>query len=210
MNRNIILAIIAVVLIALAAFLVFSQPSTTDGKINTEITFLNDATLQNGDVITFELKDASGKAIAGQNLTIAYDAGTGTVEDYKVITDSDGRGYLALKDEAAGTYDVAVTYDGNDQYNGCSAKLSVTIEEGASDEAAEETESNATASTVLYHEDTADSDSSQASSSEAHQTYYDPELNLYYDENGIVIGGQEAGASIYEIRNRPPMQEEGT
>lgn len=210
MNRNIILAIIAVVLIALVAFFVFSQPSTTDGKINTEITFTSDAILQNGETVVFELKGADGKAIAGQNLTIAYDAGTGTVEEYKVITDQDGKGYLALKDEAAGTYEVKVTYDGNDQYNGCSAKLSLTIEEGASDEVAETTESNATASTVLYHNDTsAESDSSQASS-EVHQTYYDPELNLYYDENGIVIGGQEAGSSIYEIRNRPPMQEEGT
>lgn len=167
--------------------------------------FLNGATLQNGEMVQFVLKDASGKAVAGQNVTINYTTANG-VETYKVITDAEGKGFLALKDEAAGKYEVTVTYDGNDQYNGCTAKLAFTIEEGAG-EAAETTESNATASTVRYHNETTDSGASQGGS-QAAQTYYDPELNVYYDANGIVIGGQNPGASIYDLRNNPPVVDE--
>lgn len=217
MNRNVLIAIIAVVVIIALGLFIFGQPAntTTDGKINTQINFLSDASLKNGEQIQFELKDTSGKAIAGQNVSMAYTTSTGSVENYKVITDQNGKGYLTLKDEAAGKYEIAVTYDGNDQYNGCTGKMTFTIEDGTATQSTE-TNSNASASTVLYHNDTTatttdsgSSQSSQQSQSTVHQTYYDPELNVYYDENGIVIGGQEPGASIYDLRNRPPMEPEG-
>lgn len=217
MNRNLIIALIAIVVIIAAALFIFSQPATTttDGKINTQINFLSKSTLQNGEQVQFELKDTSGKAIAGQNVTIAYDDGSGNVQNYKIITDQNGKGYLAIQGEAAGKYDITVTYGGNDQYNGCTGKMTITVEDGTTSTQSTETESNSTANTVMYNNDTTASQSTdtsqqQASQSQVHQTYYDAELNVYYDENGIVIGGQEPGVSIYELRNRAPMQEEGT
>jgi hypothetical protein len=39
MNKNIIIAILVVIIIAAVAAFVFTQPATTDGKLNTQINF---------------------------------------------------------------------------------------------------------------------------------------------------------------------------
>lgn len=49
MNKNIIIAILIVVVIAVVGAFVFSQHQATDDKINTQINFLSETTLQNGD-----------------------------------------------------------------------------------------------------------------------------------------------------------------
>ena len=201
MNKNIIIAILAIVIIAGAAYMFFAHPA--DGKVNTEIKFISGTSLQNGDQVQFELKDSQGNALAGQNVTISYDE-SGNVQNYTVVTDSNGKGYLTLNGEAAGNYDITVTYDGDNKYNGCSAKQTITVKEGSSD-AQETTGQNATASTVMYNNNT---QSAPSASSSVSQAYYDAELNVYYDANGRVIGGQSDGASIYDLRyemNNPDM-----
>lgn len=201
MNKNIIIAILAIVIIAAAAFMFFGHPA--DGKVNTQINFVSGTSLQNGDQVEFELKDSQGNALAGQNVTISYDE-SGNVQNYTVVTDSNGKGFLTLNGEAAGNYDITVTYDGDNKYNGCSAKQTITVKEGTSD-AQETTGQNATASTVMYNNNT---QSAPSASSSVSQAYYDAELNVYYDANGRVIGGQSDGASIYDLRyemNNPDM-----
>ncbi len=201
MNKNIIIAILAIVIIAAAAFIFFGHPA--DGKLNTEINFVSGTSLQNGDQVQFELKDSQGNALAGQNVTISYDE-SGNVQNYTVVTDSNGKGFLTLNGEAAGNYDITVTYAGDNKYNGCSAKQTITVKEGSSD-AQETTGQNATASTVMYNNNT---QSAPSASSSVSQAYYDAELNVYYDANGRVIGGQSDGASIYDLRyemNNPDM-----
>ena len=198
MNRNVLLAIIAIVVIIGAGLFVFSQMNSSDSN-NTQINILSPSALKNGEQVIFELKDSTGTAIPEQNVTIAYDDGSGNIQNYNVITDSNGKGYLAINGEDPGNYDVTITFNGTDKYQGCSAKQTITIEEGTS-ETAESTESNATASTVMYNNETSATDSSQTTESTVTQTYYDAELNVYYDANGIVIGGQNPGASIYELR----------
>lgn len=211
MNKNIIIAILIVVVIAVVGAFVFSQPHTTDGKVNTQINFLSQTTLKNGDQVQFELKDAQGAAIAGQTVTISYDDGSGNIQNYTVNTDQNGKGYLTISGEDAGSYDVTVNFAGNDKYNPCTAKQKITIEDGTSD--AEETVSeNSTANTVMYNNGSGNSSSSSGDSSgSSSQSYYDADLNVYYDANGKVIGGQEPGASIYELReryNNPDMVDE--
>ncbi|MEE1336553.1 Ig-like domain-containing protein [Methanobrevibacter sp.] len=216
MNKNIIIAILIVIIIAVVGFTVFShqQPVTQDGKISTQINFLSQTTLKNGDQVQFELKDAQGAVIAGQPVTISYKDGSGNVQNYTVNTDQNGKGYLTLNGEEAGNYDITVNYAGNDKYSPCTAKQTITIEEGTS--TAEETVSgNSTANTVMYNNGTSSSSSSSDSGSGSQQTssasYYDADLNVYYDSNGNVIGGQSAGSSIYELRqqyNNPDMIDE--
>lgn len=208
MNKNIIIAILAIVIIAAAAFMFFGHPA--DGKVNTQINFVSGTSLQNGDQVEFELKDAQGNALAGQNVTITYDDGSGNVQNYKVITDSNGKAYLTLNGEAAGNYDITVTFDGDNKYNGCSAKQTITVKEGTSD-AQETTGQNSTANTVMYNNNTQNSNSVPSASSSVSQAYYDAELNVYYDANGRIIGGQDAGGSIYDLRshmNDPNMIDE--
>ena len=195
MNRNVILAIIAIILVVIVGYFIFAQPASTDGKLNTEIKFLGQSTIKNGDQVVFELKDAQGNALAGQNISIDYNSGSGDVQKYKVISDKDGKGYLDISGENPGKYDITVTFNATDKYNGCSAKETITIEEGSATTPA--TDSNSTASTAMYNNGTA---ASQTGQGEVTQVFYDAELNVYYDINGKVIGGQAAGANIYDLR----------
>ena len=152
MNKNIIIAILVLILVAVVGTFVFAQPATTtDGKVNTQINLLSGTSLKNGDQVQFELKEVKGSAVAGQSITIAYDDGSGHVQNYKIITDQNGKGFLKISGENAGKYDITITYAGNDHYNGCSIKQTITIEEGTSSQTLESTESNATANTVMYN-----------------------------------------------------------
>ena len=208
MNKNIIIAILAIILIAVVGFMLFSHPATTDGKLNTQINFLSGTSLKNGDQVQFELKDAQGNAVAGQNVTISYEEESGNIQNYKIITDSNGKGYLTIDGENSGTHDITITFDGNDKYNGCNAKQTITIEEGTST-AQETIEQNSTANTVMYNNDTQSNQEQSTSSQSSSQSYYDADLNVYYDANGRVIGGQSDGASIYDLRYEANQFAEG-
>ena len=211
MNKNIIIAILIVIIIAVGVF-VFSHPQTTtqDGKINTQINFLSQNTLKNGDQVQFELKDASGAPVTNQTVVISYDDGSGNMQKYSINTDQNGKGYLTISGEDAGDYDITVDYAGNDKYNGCSAKTKITIEGGTSD--AEETVSGqSTANTVKYNNNTnSNSDPSSGSSGEqstndptkeyAGNLYYDEELGVYYNDFGDIFGGEHDGEDIATLR----------
>ena len=125
MNKNIIIAILVVIIIAAGAVLAFGQFGKTDTKIN----ILSENTLQNGEQVQFELKDSQGNAIAGQNVSITYNGN----EKYSIITDSDGKGYLLISGEDGGKYDILIEYKGNDKYNGCTADETITITEDIPD-----------------------------------------------------------------------------
>lgn len=120
MNKNVIIAILVIIIIAVGAVLIFGQ---SGGKADTQINFLNNNTVNNGDQVKFELKDASGNPISGATVNITYNNN----EKYSITTDSSGRGYLAINGENAGNYEVIVNYGGSDKYNACTAKMTITV-----------------------------------------------------------------------------------
>lgn len=201
MNKNIIIAILIVIIIAVVGAFVLTQPAQTqNGKLNTEITFLSPDTLKNGDNIQVELKDAQGNVIKNEKVSIAYDA-NGQTENYTVLTDTNGHAYLKLSDEPTGQHKVKVTFNGTDKYNGCSAEKTITIEEGTSTQTTNQSVQNSTASTVEYNTNqTGQGVSAPASDMDK---YYDADLNVFYDANGKIIGGQNDGANIWDVRNNP-------
>lgn len=212
MNKNIIIAILIVIIIAVVAFVALSPQNTTtdDGKINTQISFLSKDTLKNGEKVEFELKDAKGNLLKNEKITIEYTE-NGAVQKYSVLTDDNGRAFLALLNEAPGQYNVKVIYNGTDKYNGCTSEKTITIEEGESTTESTQTTQNSTASTVKYNNATSSASSQQKTASTPIQTYYDSELNVNYDANGKVIGGQSDGANIWDLRNNPPqISEDGS
>ena len=144
MNKNIIIAILIIVIIAVGAALFFGQ----SGKQDTQIKIINNETFQNGEQVKFELKDSSGAAISGQNVSIIFNKN----ETYSVTTDSNGKGSLLISGESAGKYEMEVKYDGNDKYNGCSAKETITITDDVADNPASQTDSSV-ASTNQYNND---------------------------------------------------------
>ena len=175
MNKNLIIAILIIVIVGIAAFMVFSHPGTTGNKANTQMNMLSAASLQNGDQIEFQLKDDKGNLLSGQMVEIQFSDGAGNNETFKVITDTNGKGYLVLEDESAGSHDFTATYAGNGNYSGSTLKETITISDGDSSNS---TDSNSTDNTLNY----------------------DKESGLYYDSNGIVQGGQCDGMSIDDIR----------
>ena len=118
MNKNLIIAILIIVIVGIAAFMVFSHPGTTGNKVNTQMNMLSAASLQNGDQIEFQLKDDKGNLLSGQMVELQFSDGAGNNETFKVITDTNGKGYLVLEDESAGSHDFTATYAGNGNYSG--------------------------------------------------------------------------------------------
>ena len=208
MNRNIILAILIVVVIAVVGIFVFN-PGSGDAKLNTQINFLSESTLQNGDQIQIELKDVQGNAIANEVVNFTYSA-NGQQEKYSVLTNDQGQAFLVLSNEDAGDHQVTVSFDGNDKYNPCSASQTITIVDGES-QSADTTEVNSTASTIAYDNSTSSgtgSSNSTGSSSSSEPLYYDSETGNSYNKEGIIVGGQNDGYSLDYIKNNPQQVDE--
>ena len=196
MNRNIIIALIIIVLIALVGIFAFTQ---VGGKVDTQINFITNTTLKNGDQIIFELKDSQGNVLENQIVEITFGN-----ETYTVNTDSQGRGGLLLNDESVGSYNLNVSYAGDDEYNGCSASQTIVISEGTTENTDTSSDSVAQSSTNSDSSTPSSSSSSDSSS----DLNYDSDLNVYYDSNGKIVGGQDDGESYEYIKNNPAQVDE--
>lgn len=202
MQRNILIIIAVVVIVAIVgAFALTHHGNNDEGMLNTEIKFLSQSTLKNGEAIQFELNDEKGQHLDSQNITITF-VENGENQTYSIITDVEGKGSLVLNNEAPGSYDVIVSYNGTLKYNGCSAKQTITVSEGASSDTAssdtaesesssQPTQSNSSAGTSLYN----------GNSSSQGNLHYDSQYNFYYDDNGVIRGGQNDGMSAEYMRN---------
>lgn len=195
-NRNLLIVIALIVIIALAlGIFAFMQPQGGNGKMHTEIDFLSESTLKNGEAVEFILRDDQNHALANQSISIKF-CENGENQTYSIFTDVDGKGALVLNNEAPGDYDVYVIYNGTNRYDPCSAQITVTVEEGYSEVTSdvvynESTPSNSSAGTALYN----------GNSTSGTPLHYDAQYNFYYDDNGIIRGGQSDGYSAQYIRD---------
>lgn len=139
MNKNIIIAILVVIIIAVGAALMFGQ---SNAKTETQINIISDDSVQNGEQVQFELKDTKGNAISGQDLNITFNN-----QKYTMPTDQNGKAYLTISGQSAGSYDVSAEYGGNDKYDGCTAKTKITITDGEPDNPATQTDGNSVQTT---------------------------------------------------------------
>ena len=201
MNKNIIIAILIVIIIAIVGAFALTHQGNGE-KIDTRINYLNEnITFKNGDQVEFELKDVNGNVIAGEQLNITY-AGDEN-QTYTVVTDSNGKCSLVIENQPAGDYVVVVKYGGSDKYNEYELQKTITVVEGTSDSStsastsSDSASSTSTASSAPSSNQTSASSSGSSSNSNLH---YDSEYNFYYDDNGIVRGGQSDGMSAKELR----------
>ena len=176
MSRKIIIALIVIVLIVLAGLLVFSSGIKTD----TQITFLSNNTLKNGDEVQFELVDAQGNVLANQNIYITFE-GNGEKQNFTITTDSQGRGGLLLNEQADGNYSINVSYAGDDKHNGCNASQMIKIGEGTPE--------------ITISDSTGNSSSTLNTGDEQTETS---------NSNGVIEGGQNDGLDYDYINNNKP------
>ena len=176
MKRKIIIALIIIVLIVLGGLIVFSSGIKSDTQIN----FLSNTSLKNGDQVEFELKDAQGDVLSNQNITITFE-GNGQKQSFTITTDSQGRGGLLLNEQADGNYSISVKYDGDEKHNGCTANQAITIGDASKSSDYSETASNYTDSS------TSKSNNEQNSNS-----------------NNIIQSGQNEGLDSEYINNNKP------
>lgn len=188
MNKKITLVILSIFIVAVAV----GAAVAAEAKTNTEIKMLSEKTLKNGDDIEFQLKDAQGKAIASQKVNISFEA-NGKYENYSVMTDKDGKFYLVLTNEELGDHKVVVNYYGDNKYNPSKLEETIKIVEGSSN--TEKTNVNSTASTIKYE----DTNASKIHNNTDEPLYYDAEYNFYYDQWGVIVGGQNDGADAADI-----------
>ncbi len=139
MNKNIIIAILVVIIIAGAGAFIFGH---SFAKTETQIKIISDDSVQNGEQIQIELKDKQGNAISGQDLSIKFNN-----QKYTIPTDQNGKAYLTINGQSAGSYDISVEYAGNDKYDASSANAKITITDDEADNPATETSGTSVQST---------------------------------------------------------------
>ncbi len=185
MNKNIIIAILVIIIIAIGAAFVLGQ---TNGKTNTQINIINNETFQNGEQVKFELKDAQGNALSGKTVEVSINN-----QKFTITTDQSGKGYISVNGLSSGKYDVEVKYAGDDKYNGCEAKATITFD-------ADSPADNPSAQTGSAVAGT--SSSSNSNSDTSGWTYYE-KWGVWVDQNGIVVrvgdGSGEQGGVGYTI-----------
>lgn len=182
MDKKLIIAVIIILILAVVGVFALTQGSV---KADTQINFLSQNTLKNGDQVQFVLTDAQGNPIANQEVTISYES-NGEIQNFTITTDSEGKGGLLLSDQPTGEHKISVSFNGNDKYNSCVGEMVFTIEEGTSDVSADVSES------------TAGTSSSNESSSDSNLNYNN-DYDVYYDNDGVVHGGQNDGDSIDNV-----------
>ena len=175
LNKNIIIAILVVIIIAVGAALMFNQQF---GKTNTQIDILNNETFQFGEQVQFQLKDDKGNALSGKTVNITFNN-----QKYTVTTDQNGKGYLSIFGIASGQYNLEVNYAGDDKYNGCDAKATITVDaDSNADNPAQQTNSNATVST-------GNGGGSSGGNSSSGLTYIGS-LGVYVNSEGIIVASE--------------------
>ena len=197
MNKKIILAILVVIIIGIAAFMMFTQQAPVN-KINTEFNIISDNILSNGDQFQFQLKEKNGSAIAGEKVKIGFTDGAGNLETFEVTTDSNGKGALVIENEDSGSHNLTLAFDGNDKYNECSLTVTVYVEdESDTDDSQETISDNNTASS------NESSNSTNALPDNPEHWNYDNETGEYYLDDGTIVGdSQQAGGNIWDWKKK--------
>ena len=195
-NKIIIAILIIVVVILAAAMLVMSMPLMNAQK-DSKIAITSNKTLYEGDNLTVKLTDLNNAAIsAGVKITVTDDSGNVVLED-SLKTDSDGNASMPLNLDA-GNYTVNATFSGNEYFTANSTTQKLVIEKAAVQETASSQSSQ----------------SSSSSSSSGSGLHYDPEVNVYYNDEGVIVDpdgqhGQGVGSSYADVRDARDRWERG-
>ncbi len=180
-NKKIII-IFAVIIVVLAAAIGASLLNQTSAKQPTEIKITSDSEQYKGGEFSIQLTDLNKTPISKEmvNITVT-DSKNEAVVDEAVKTNSSGEAKIDL-DLDEGTYNVTVSYLGNENYTGNNTTQKLTIKQEV-------------AETVPEASQTSDSNSNYV---EEEIDYNSPDSEYYrWDTDGSYHKKQEGGNYIY-------------
>ena len=180
MDLNKIIAILAVILIALiVAGAVMFNP--IQSKTDSMIVVTSSGELSTGDAFSIKLTDVNNTPIANQTVNIIIGQ-----NNYTVTTDANGDASFQLSDLSGGTYDVKVTYGGNEAFNPSNTTQTIEIKEVQKE----------SSSSKEYYD------------SQGHRIVFDSDNTLHVvDSNGNTIPG--SGSNYYMDGDRGVMTGQG-
>ena len=193
MDKKFLIGII-IVLILIIAVGVFALGSN-NAKQDSKLEILTNDELSVGNNFEVQLTDLNNNPIANEVVNVKIGNNS-----FEITTNNDGKAILKTVNISAGEYAVNVTFAGNDKFNSNSTSQNlilkgndVEIQSSSSDDFQPTSEQ----STV---------NSSSSSSSSSNNVHYDSQLNVYYDDNGIVVGrdgnSMEAGTKYQDLVDR--------
>lgn len=193
MEQKHIIIILLIVVVVLAAAMAVMILSPSMAKQETQITVTSNETVYEGDNLTFKLTDINSTGISNQTVNVTLKDSDGETSYFSAVTNSDGIGTLKL-DKSAGNYTVNVTFAGNDNYTGSTASQDLEINEEVVEQPAAQ--------------------QSSSSSSNGGGLHYDKEINVYYNDEGVIVDPdgehpQGVGSSYSDARDARDRWERG-
>ena len=193
MEQKNIIIILLIVIIILAAAIGVMCLSPSVAKQDTKIAITSNDTLYEGSNLTVKLTDINGTGISNQTVNVTLKDDEGVTSYFSAVTNSKGIGTLKL-DKSAGNYTVNVTFAGNDNYTGSTASQYLEIKEEVVEQPAAQ--------------------QSSSSSSNGGGLHYDKEINVYYNDEGVIVDPdgehpQGVGSSYSDARDARDRWERG-
>ena len=164
---GIIIALILIVAIGVFAF----EPN--NAKQDSKLEILTNKELNVGDNFEVQLTDLNNNPIA--NEIVKINMGNNS---FQVTTNNDGKAILKTDNISSGEYAVNVTFDGNDKYYGNSTSQHFILNGNGVEVEVSSSENQ---------QQTSVQTTQSSSSSSSDSVHYDSDLNVYYNDEGVVV-----------------------
>lgn len=196
-NNKIIIALVVIFIVLLVAGIIILNPG--HAKVDSRVIIISNSTLHDGDSFTIKLTDLNNTPIANQVVNITIVDPNGAENHQVVTTDVNGEGCLQLNGLATTNYTVNISFGGNDNFTSCNATQKLQMKEKVVEQASNSSNNG----------DNSQSSNTDSSSQSSNQINYDAKLNLYYDNDGVIVDPDgnhwmEVGNSYYEVSQRGP------
>ncbi|WP_407374392.1 hypothetical protein [Methanobrevibacter sp.] len=192
-NKNIIIILLIVIAVLVVAIgVMFLSPF--DSKEDCKLVITANKTLHPGDEVAIKLTDLNKIPIPDEAVNVVVTDKNGSVIlNESVITTSEGEVSVVM-DVGAGEYTVNATFSGNDNFTSNATSKNIKVEEE-----------------VVEQQVVQQSSESSSSSGGLH---YDEEVNVYYNDDGIIVDPdgehpQEVGNSYSKVRELRDKWERG-
>lgn len=180
-NLKIITAVIVIIILFCAAiyYTNFTQEKT-------EIIKNSELQIAKGETFSVKLVDSNNVGIANKTINIQILSSNYEQKKFNITTDNEGIASLTLDDFEESNYTITSTFSGDSKYESSSLKQNVTIESN---------DNNENNSSMEYNSNSNDQSTSD-------EIFYDAELNVYYNSEGIVVA-PEGYADYDQIAGKP-------